>query len=99
MSQDDVANFGYIAVSNKVNGSGIFDLYKLIPGTIQAVHYNSGGEGVGYHDTTAGNTGGKYIRNDNVDIRDCPEGGENIGWNNTGEWYKYNVKCSSKRDV
>ncbi|OCT12864.1 hypothetical protein A8709_21265 [Paenibacillus pectinilyticus] len=95
LSSDDEANFGYLAVSNKVNGSGIFDTYKPIPGTIQAVHYNSGGEGVGYHDTTSGNTGGKYIRNDNVDIRDNPEGGENIGWNSTGEWYKYNVSVKA----
>lgn len=95
MSSDDEANFGYLAVSNKVNGSGIFDVYKPIPGTIQAVHYNSGGEGVGYHDTTSGNAGGKYIRNDNVDIRDNPEGGENIGWNSTGEWYKYNVSVKA----
>jgi xylan 1,4-beta-xylosidase len=95
LSCDDAANFGYIAVSNKVNGSGIFDLYKPVPGTIEAVHYNSGGEGVGYHDTTAGNAGGKYTRNDNVDIRDCTEGGENIGWNSTGEWYKYNVSVKS----
>lgn len=95
LSQDDSANFGYIAVSNKVNGSGIFDLYKPVPGTIQAVHYNSGGEGVGYHDTTPGNTGGGYIRNDDVDIRACPEGGYNIGWNTTGEWYKYNVSVQA----
>jgi len=92
LSQDNSASFGYLAVSNKVNGSGIFDFFKPVPGTIPAVHYNSGGEGVGYHDTSSGNTGGKYIRNDNVDIRDnATEGGENIGWNATGEWYKYNV--------
>jgi xylan 1,4-beta-xylosidase len=95
MSSDNEANFGYLAVSNKVNGSGIFDFYKPIPGTIQAVHYNSGGEGVGYHDTTAGNAGTKYIRNDNVDIRDNPEGGHNIMSNNTGEWYKYNVNVKA----
>jgi len=95
LSKDDTARFGYIAASNRVGGSGIFDFYKPIPGTIPAVHYNSGGEGVGYHDTTTGNTGGKYLRNDNVDIRDCPEGGENIGWNTTGEWRKYNVNVES----
>jgi xylan 1,4-beta-xylosidase len=95
LSCDNTAKFGYIAVSNKVNGSGIFDFYKPIPGTIQAVHYNSGGEGVGYHDTTSGNAGGKYIRNDNVDIRENPEGGENIGWNNSGDWYKYNVSVKA----
>lgn len=89
------ANFGFIAFSNLVNGSGIFDVYKPVPGTIAAVHYNTGGEGVGYHDTTPDNTGGKYIRNDNVDISDCTEGGCNISSNQTGEWYVYNVNVQS----
>ena len=30
-----------------------------VPGTIQAENYDSGGESVGYHDTTGGNSGGK----------------------------------------
>ena len=89
------ADFGCIAFSNLVNGSGIFDVYKPIPGTIDAVHYNSGGEGVGYHDITPDNTGGKYIRNDNVDISDCTEGGCCISSNQTGEWYAYNVNIQS----
>ncbi|HEY8399819.1 MAG TPA: family 43 glycosylhydrolase, partial [Cytophagaceae bacterium] len=91
---NDHADFGYTAFSNRSNGSGIFDFYKPVPGIIEAVHYNSGGEGVGYHDVSSGNTGGVY-RNDNVDIRDCPEGGHNIGWNSTGEWYNYNINVKS----
>ena len=89
------ADFGYIAYSNKVNGSGIFDTYKPIPGTIEAVHYNTGGEDIGYYDLTSGNSGGKYIRNDSADIRDCTEGGFAITSNQTGEWYKYNVNVKS----
>lgn len=88
-------DFSYIAFSNQVNGSAIFDTYKPIPGTISAVHYNTGGEGVGYHDLTTGNTGGKYTRADDVDIRESEDGGMNIGWNQTGEWYKYNVNVQS----
>lgn len=84
-------NFGYIAFSNKVNGSGIFDVYKPIPGTIEAVHYNSGGKGVAYHDLTPGNSGGQYIREDDVDIRNSNEGGLAITAIQAGEWYKYNV--------
>lgn len=34
------ANFGYIAFSNKVNGSGIHDIYKPVPGNIEAVHHH-----------------------------------------------------------
>jgi hypothetical protein len=87
---NDHADFGYTAFSNRVNGSGVFNFYKPVPGAIPAVHYNEGG----YNDLTAGNTGGKY-RADNVDIRDCEEGGENIGWNQTGEWYHYNVNVQA----
>ena len=88
-------NFGYMAFSNQVNGSGIFDTYKPIPGSIEAVHYNTGGEGVGYHDLTPGNSGGTYIRNDSVDIRACTEGGHAITSNQSGEWYKYNVNVKA----
>jgi xylan 1,4-beta-xylosidase len=89
------ADFGYIAFSNKVNGSGIFDTYKPVPGTIEAVHYNNGGEGVGFHDLTPGNSGGQYIRNDSVDISANAQGGYHISDNQTGEWYKYNVNVDS----
>lgn len=89
-TMNDHADFGYTAFSNHINGSGIFDFHKPVPGTIEAVHYNSGGEGVGYHDVSSGNEGGAY-RKDNVDIRTNPEGGFNIGWNSTGEWYNYNI--------
>ncbi|MDR0505620.1 MAG: family 43 glycosylhydrolase [Dysgonamonadaceae bacterium] len=88
------AGFGYIAFSNKVNGSGIFDVYKPVPGIIAAVHYNSGGEGVAYHDLTAVNSGGGYIRNDSVDVNSCSEGGFAIS-SESGEWYKYNVNVKA----
>jgi hypothetical protein len=95
MTNCSQADFGYIAFSNKTNGSGIFDTSKPIPGTIAAVHYNTGGEGVGYHDLTEGNSGGKYIRNDNVDTGNCSDGGFAIIDNQSGEWYKYNVNVKS----
>jgi xylan 1,4-beta-xylosidase len=95
LSQDDSANFGYIAASDQIGGSGIFDFYKPIPGVIQAVHYNTGGEGVGYHDATPGNSGGGYIRKDDVDIRDSSEGGEAITANVAGEWLDFNVNVQS----
>jgi hypothetical protein len=88
------AGFGYIAFSNKVNGSGIFDIYKPVPGIIAAVHYNSGGEGIAYHDLTPGNSGGGYIRNDSVDAGSCSEGGFAIS-SEAGEWYKYNVNVKA----
>ncbi|WP_036718859.1 carbohydrate-binding protein [Paenibacillus harenae] len=70
-----------------------FDVPKSLPGIVEAVHYNSGGEGVGYRDNTASNIGGQY-RNDGVDIRVNPQGGWNVGWNQSGEWLKYNVSTA-----
>ena len=67
-----------------------------VPGVIQAEDYNSGGEGVAYHDTTAGNTGGAY-RSDNVDIEAGAGAvnGNNVGWIVAGEWLNFTVNVST----
>ncbi len=49
---------------------------------------NFAAEGYDYHDTTAGNSGGKY-RSDDVDIEPCSEGGYNVAWIASGEWLRY----------
>jgi len=51
-----------------------------------------GGEGVGYHDLTAGNTGGQYRQTD-VDITTATDvgGGYALGWVTSGEWLAYQV--------
>jgi fibronectin type 3 domain-containing protein len=63
-----------------------------LPGTIQAEHYDLGGEGVAYHDTTSGNAGNQF-RTDNVDIQTTTDtgGGYNIGYVTAGEWLEYTV--------
>jgi len=63
-----------------------------IPGTIQAEDYDAGGEGISYHDTTAGNSGGQY-RTDDVDVEQTSDagGGFDVGWLDRGEWLKYTV--------
>lgn len=81
---------GIWKVDTDVELTSAFDAYKPIPGSIEAVHYITGGEGVGYHDRTAENIGGE-LRTDAVDIREKPGGGYVVGWNQTGEWLKYNV--------
>lgn len=57
----------------------------------EAEDYDAGGEGVGYHDTTAANLGGAY-RKDGVDIEYfASEAGFNVGWVRNGEWLSYTV--------
>ncbi len=68
-----------------------------VPGTIEAENYNNGGEGIAYHDTTTGNTGGVY-RTDDVDVQACTDTsgcGYNVGWVVSGEWLKYTVNATS----
>jgi hypothetical protein len=66
-----------------------------IPGRIEMESFNSGGEGIGYHDTTSANLGGAYRTSEAVDIKLAPGGvGYTVGYTNTGEWLKYNVNVA-----
>jgi hypothetical protein len=62
-----------------------------VPGKIEAEDYDTGGEGVAYHDDDAGNNGGQYRTSEGVDIESCGEGGYNVGWMNAGEWIEYSI--------
>ncbi len=64
-----------------------------VPGTIEAERYDLGGEGVAFHDTTAGNAGGAF-RADDVDIQ-TTAGGYNVGWLAAGEWMEYTVDVAT----
>ena len=52
-----------------------------VPGLIEVENFDNGGEGIVYHDTTAGNSGGRY-RTSDVDIEATIDvgGGYNLGW-------------------
>jgi hypothetical protein len=68
---------------------------SVIPGVILAADYDSGGEGVGYHDITSGNQGGAY-RSDDVDIEySTGAGGPVVGYMRPGEWLAYTVTVST----
>jgi hypothetical protein len=75
--------------------------YGLIPGVIQAEDFNTGGQGVGYYDTTASNFGGAY-RNEDVDI-ELSKGEDKpvVCWIRPGEWLKYtaNIRQTGDYDV
>ncbi|PAP77129.1 cellulase family glycosylhydrolase [Rubrivirga marina] len=73
-----------------------------LPGTLDAVDYDLGADGVGYHDTRSkneqgtpglANEGGVY-RNDGVDIAANERGGPayRVGWTEAGEWLQYTVR-------
>src|SRR5262249_30911580 len=63
-----------------------------IPGVLEAENFNLGGEGVGYHDVTTGNSGGSYRQTD-VDIEATSDvgGGYSLGFVQASEWLAYSV--------
>jgi hypothetical protein len=61
-----------------------------LPVRINAVDFLDGPEGMAYHDTTIGNSGGA-LRSGDVDIEASSEGGHNVGWIAAGEWLRYSV--------
>src|SRR5262249_16304681 len=67
-----------------------------LPGPIHFQNYDRGGDGVAYHDTTAGNSSGAY-RNDDVDIKVTSDsaGAYNVKSVRAGEWLAYTVNIAS----
>jgi hypothetical protein len=63
---------------------------SLVQMVIEAEDYNTGGEGVGYHDRSVGNACGAY-RQDDVDIQPFKDGGFYICQIQAGEWLAYDV--------
>jgi hypothetical protein len=63
----------------------------LLPFIISADNYDYGGEGVAYHDATAGNTGPGPRSNESVDT-EFSGTGTNVGWIDAGEWLEYTIR-------
>lgn len=67
---------------------------QAVPGTIEAVNYDLGGQGVGYYSPADVNYGGSdYRPGDGVSIRASLDGGNDlqVGWTTDGEWLAYTV--------
>jgi hypothetical protein len=83
------------SIPNSANGGTPIAL----PGIVQAENFDVGGEGVAYHDLSAGNAGGLY-RNTDVDIGaigDPSSGAYYLGWARAGEWVNYTVDVTETR--
>jgi phosphatidylserine/phosphatidylglycerophosphate/cardiolipin synthase-like enzyme len=92
-------NLGNVTISSGSGGGGgglspFSATPVVLPGTVSAEKFDNGGEGVAYHDTTAGNSGGAF-RTTDVDIEAASEGGFDVGWVDAGEWLNYTVNVSA----
>lgn len=65
-----------------------------IPGKIEAEDFDTGGEGIAYHDASTANQGNNYRTTEGVDLEGCTEGGYNIGYVSAGEWLEYTVNVT-----
>jgi beta-glucanase (GH16 family) len=63
----------------------------MIPGTVQAEDFDAGLSEVVYSDCDAGNNGGSYRPDSDVDIQASSLGGFNVGWTCDGEFLEYTV--------
>ena len=66
----------------------------LIPGKIEAEHFDEGKPGVAYLDNDVKNSGANYRGPTQVDIEKRPDAsnGHGIGWTRKGEWLNYTVE-------
>ncbi|NME68660.1 glycosyl hydrolase family 8 [Flammeovirga aprica] len=67
---------------------------QAIPGTINAITFDNGGEGVAYHDTGVGNNGNGDRQDTDVDTESRTNGG-NVGWIANGEWLEFTVNVAN----
>lgn len=70
----------------------------VVPARIEAEDYDSGGEGVAYHDTEPANLGGAYRPSEGVDV-ETGGGITDIGWVRRGEWLRYTVTSATRQPV
>ncbi len=96
-SPTNTPSTGPTATLSSGNGSPYGGTPAAVPGKIEAENFNTGGEGVAYHDADTVNSGGAYRASEGVDIQTCTDTGcgYNVGWDNAGEWRKYTVNVQA----
>jgi beta-glucanase (GH16 family) len=68
---------------------------QKIPGIIEAVNYDYGGEGIAYHDLSSWNEGPGPRQDEHVDTEYNDNGNPNVGWIQNGEWLEFTVSVES----
>ncbi len=87
-----------VATSTPVSGEAPYGGTRPnLPGTVQAENYDTGGQNVGYSKPTAGTSTYTYRSDANGQIETTTDtgGGADVGWTNTGDWYRYMVNVTS----
>ena len=72
---------------------GPYPAPHVLPTRIQAEDFDTGGEGVAYHDLESTNLGGAYRPVEGVDI-ETVDGITDVGWTRAGEYLEYSVNAT-----
>ena len=74
---------------------------NVIPGTIEAEHFDRGGQSVGFWDADHTNNGGSLRTDQGVDIGSVDAGGDYVGWIEPMEWLQFTtaVECGGRHTV
>ena len=74
---------------------------NAIPGTIEAEHFDRGGQSVGFWDADHTNNGGSLRTDQGVDIGSVDGGGHYVGWIEPMEWLQFttDVECGGIHTV
>lgn len=100
---DDIRIFDYALIPNEVHDIYTADVPQPyggmpapVPGRVLAERFDLGGEGVGYHDTTFGNSGGLFRPDENVDIRAINDFGAGFAVTDIApdEWLRYTANIT-----
>lgn len=74
-----------------------FGTPSVVPGRIEAEHYDIGPSGIAQFDNAPENSGGAFRLNEPVDVQvteDRDGGGFNVGWIEPGEWIEYTINAT-----
>ncbi|MGD0561083.1 MAG: carbohydrate-binding protein, partial [Streptosporangiaceae bacterium] len=74
----------------------------VVPGTVQAANYDTGGQDVAYNVTSVNGSANGY-RSDGVDLEDTADtqdtsaagGAYDMGWTTAGQWFNYTVDVAT----
>ncbi|CAM9771595.1 unnamed protein product, partial [Scytosiphon promiscuus] len=73
---------------------------SVLPGTVQAEDFDSGGEGVAYHDSNTYDEGGSnYREGEGVDLQRSTAGTIAVAWSEPGEWISYTVQHPGNKTI
>ena len=97
-NSDGVTDSNTLSVTTTSSGEGPYPgpSAAVIPGTVLAENYDTGGQGVGYNVTSTNGTDNGY-RTQGVDLETAtaPATGNDLGWSAAGQWFRYTVNAST----